>query len=85
LDSESVPSKRAEIGRSADLREDMLKEYDCVRLKQSLPEGTVPLGAEGVVLMVYREPVLGYQVEFFLAARSGLLLQTRDHLQYVHK
>ena len=61
----------------------MLKEYDSVRLKKRLSVDTVPLGSDGVVLMVYKEPTLGYEVEFFDESHSSLgsFSTTEDHLE----
>jgi hypothetical protein len=41
------------------------KELDSVRLTKPLPTDDVPVGSEGVVVYVYREPTLGYEVGFF--------------------
>ena len=38
-------------------------------LREALPKGDVPVGSRGVVLMVYQEPTLGYEVEFFVNVR----------------
>jgi len=43
----------------------VLKELDSVRLKKPFPTSDVPVGSDGVVLYVYLEPTLGYEVEFF--------------------
>jgi hypothetical protein len=43
----------------------VLKELNSVRLKKPLPRGDVPVGSDGVVLYVYQEPTLGYEVDFF--------------------
>jgi hypothetical protein len=61
----------------------MLKEYDSVRLKRRLSVDTVPVGSDGVVLMVYREPTLGYEVEFFDERHRSLgsFSTTEDHLE----
>ena len=61
----------------------MLKECDSVRLKRRLSVDTVPLGSDGVVLMVYKEPTLGYEVEFFDESRRSLgsFSTTEDHLE----
>jgi hypothetical protein len=50
----------------------MLNEYDSVRLRKPLPSDKVPVGSKGVVLMVYREPKPGYEVEFFDASGKSL-------------
>jgi hypothetical protein len=61
----------------------MLEEFDSVRLRKALPEGDVPLGSTGAVVMVYRVPSIGYEVEFF--DKSGRSLGTyttdEDHLE----
>ena len=61
----------------------MLKEYDSVRLKRRLSVDTVPVGSDGVVVMVYREPTLGYEVEFFDESHRSLgsFSTTEDHLE----
>ena len=61
----------------------MLNELDSVILKMPLPEGSVPLGAHGVVLMVYHEPTIGYEVEFFDSSERSLGSFTTDekHLE----
>jgi|SRR5580765_8800167 len=61
----------------------MLKEYDSVRLKKRLSVDTVPLGSDGVVLMVYKEPTLGYEVEFFDESHRSLgsFSTTENHLE----
>jgi hypothetical protein len=56
----------------------MLNEYDSVRLSQPLNEAKVPVGSSGVVLMVYTEPTLGYEVEFFDTAGKSLGNFTTD-------
>lgn len=56
----------------------MLNEYDSVRLREKLPDGQVPVGSKGVVLMVYREPTLGYEVEFFDESGKALGNFTTD-------
>jgi hypothetical protein len=56
----------------------MLRELDSVTLKLPLPEGIVPVGANGVVLVVYREPVPGYEVEFFDSSLRSLGTFTTD-------
>ena len=63
----------------------MLKELDSVRLKMPLPEGVVPVGSKGVVLFVYTEPTLGYEVEFFDSANKSFGTFTTDevHLESV--
>jgi len=50
----------------------VLKELDCVRLKKPIPTDDVPVGSEGVVLYVYQEPTLGYEVEFFDPSNRSL-------------
>lgn len=42
----------------------MIKEYAVVRAIKKLSP-TVPEGTIGIVVMVYTEPTLGYEVEFF--------------------
>ena len=56
----------------------MLRELDSVTLKLPLPEGIVTEGANGVVLTVYREPVRGYEVEFFDSSLRSLGTFTTD-------
>lgn len=56
----------------------MLNELDSVILKIPLREGNVPVGAHGVVLIVYREPVIGYEVEFFDSSQRSLGSFTTD-------
>jgi uncharacterized protein DUF4926 len=56
----------------------MLKELESVILKMPLPEGNVPVGAHGVILIVYREPVVGYEVEFFDSSKRSLGSFTTD-------
>jgi hypothetical protein len=56
----------------------MLNELDSVILKKPLPEGAVPVGAHGVIVMVYLEPVLGYEVEFFDSSQRSLGSFTTD-------
>lgn len=41
-----------------------MKEYDCFRLKRAIQGQAIPLGAKGVVLMVYEGPPRAYEVEF---------------------
>ncbi|WCG84975.1 DUF4926 domain-containing protein [Pectobacterium sp. A5351] len=41
----------------------MIKEYDVVLAKKGLSD-TVLKGCKGAVVMIYKEPVLGYEVEF---------------------
>jgi hypothetical protein len=43
----------------------MLSEYDSVVLVQPLNNEQVPLHSKGVILMVYTDPWLAYEVEFF--------------------
>lgn len=50
----------------------MLKEYDCVRLRKPLSDDSVPVGSDGVVLAIYKEPSLGYEVEFFDSRHRSL-------------
>ena len=50
----------------------MLKAYDSVRLKRPLSDEGVPVGSDGVVLRVYKEPTLGYDVEFFDESHRSL-------------
>jgi hypothetical protein len=50
----------------------MLKEYDSVRLKRPLSDDAVPVGSDGVVLIVYTEPTSGYEVEFFDESHRSL-------------
>jgi hypothetical protein len=44
----------------------MIKEYDVIKLRKSLPANNLKVGAEGTVLIVYNEPGLprAYEVEF---------------------
>ena len=56
----------------------MLDEYDCVRLRKPLFNYTIPVGSEGVVLMVYTQPTVGYEVEFFDASGKSLGTATTD-------
>ena len=51
----------------------MLNEYDCVRLRRALPDAKIPVGSKGVVLMVYKEPQPGYEVEFFDGSGNSLM------------
>lgn len=51
----------------------MLNEYDCVRLRRELPNTKVPVGSKGVILMVYKEPRPGYEVEFFDTSGKSLM------------
>lgn len=41
----------------------MIREYDVVEAKKNLSD-MVLKGCKGTVLMIYREPTLGYEVEF---------------------
>lgn len=61
----------------------MLKEYESVYLRGALPEGEVPVGSRGVVLMVYLEPTLGYEVEFFdeNGKSLGNFTTDEDHIE----
>ncbi len=61
----------------------MLSEYDSVRLTRALPMGNVPVGANGVVLIVYMEPQLGYEVEFFdnTGKSLGTFTTDEEHLE----
>jgi hypothetical protein len=61
----------------------MLLEYDSVSLKRPLSEGDVPVGSKGVVLIVYVEPTLGYEVEFFDASGKSLgnFTTDEDHIE----
>jgi len=61
----------------------MLRELDSVTLNQPLPEGVVPVGANGVVLIVYSQPVLGYEVEFFDSSHRslGTFTTNDDHIE----
>jgi hypothetical protein len=56
----------------------MLRELDSVTLKMPLSEGGVPVGSHGVVLIVYREPTPGYEVEFFDTSQRSLGTFTTD-------
>ena len=47
----------------------MFEEYEIVKLRTSLSEAPVPVGAKGTILMVYTQPRLAYEVEFF--SKSG--------------
>ncbi len=42
----------------------MFNEYDTFRLKKNLPDATIPIGALGVVLIVFDKPQIAYEVEF---------------------
>jgi hypothetical protein len=42
----------------------MFNEYDIVELQHDRPIDKLCAGAIGTVLMVYRQPVVGYEVEF---------------------
>ncbi len=56
----------------------MLKEYDVVCAKYEL-SATVPKGARGVILYVYGQPSLAYEVEFLDAVGKTLgVLTVRD-------
>ena len=61
----------------------MLKEYDSVRLKRPLSNDAVPVRSDGVVLIVYTEPTLGYEVEFFDESHRsiGSFTTTEDDLE----
>lgn len=65
----------------------MLNEYDCVRLVKPLVSDRVPVGSEGVILMVFREPTLAYEVEFFDDTGGSLLNYTvePDQIQKLEK
>ena len=41
----------------------MFKEYDVVKAKKNLST-TVPQGCLGAIVLVYQEPMIGYEVEF---------------------
>ncbi|WP_113628154.1 DUF4926 domain-containing protein [Pectobacterium peruviense] len=41
----------------------MIKEYDVIKAKKDLSD-TILKGCKGAVVIVYQEPVLGYEVEF---------------------
>ncbi len=41
-----------------------MKMYDIVRLKYDLPEEKLRKGMTGVIIDVFDDPVLGYEVEF---------------------
>jgi hypothetical protein len=61
----------------------MLRELDCVKLIAPLSEGDVPMGSEGVVLMVYKEPPQEYEVEFFDSSQRslGTFTTDEDHIE----
>jgi hypothetical protein len=61
----------------------MLKEYDSVRLRKPLLDNNIPVGSKGVVLLVYTNPRLAYEVEFFdPSGRSlGNFTMEEDHLE----
>ena len=61
----------------------MLKEYASVRLKRPLSNDAVPVRSDGVVLIVYTEPTLGYEVEFFDESHRSLgsFTTTEDDLE----
>lgn len=42
----------------------MFKEYDCFRLARPLPSQMIPVGAVGVILMVFDGAARQYEVEF---------------------
>ncbi len=42
----------------------MFSEYDCFRLSRSIPDDAIPVGASGVVLMVFDGNPRIYEVEF---------------------
>ena len=41
-----------------------MKMYDIVKLKCDLPEEKLKKGMTGVIINIFDEPVLGYEVEF---------------------
>ena len=56
----------------------MFVELDCVTLTKPLPEGGVPIGSSGVILIVYEEPTPGCEVEFFDSCQRSLGIFTID-------
>lgn len=42
----------------------MFGEHDVFKLRVALPDGSIPIGAIGVVLMVHDGPTRAYEVEF---------------------
>ena len=50
----------------------MLNEYDSVKLKLPLPNTAVLVGSAGVILLVYTEPWLAYEIEFFDGSMRSL-------------
>jgi hypothetical protein len=42
-----------------------MNDYEIVRLKVPISGSQVPVGARGVILMVFDSPERGYEVEFF--------------------
>ena len=56
----------------------MLSELDSVTLTMPLPEGGVPVGSQGVVLIVYREPTQAYEMGFFDTSLRSLGTFTTD-------
>ena len=42
----------------------MFREYDIFTLAKQIPGEDIPVGARGVVLMVFTEPRRAYEVEF---------------------
>jgi hypothetical protein len=42
----------------------MFNEYDLFRLRKSLPNESIPIGTQGVVLMVFEGSPRAYEVEF---------------------
>ena len=50
----------------------MLSEYDVVRLRSSTSVDNVPAGSRGIVLIVYNDTPLAYEVEFVDGLGSSL-------------
>ena len=42
----------------------MFNEYDCFRLRRPIVGEMIPVGTVGVVLIVFHEPSVAYEVEF---------------------
>ena len=52
------------------------RPHDVVALQQSLPEHNLLEGTRGTIVMVYREPTLGYEVEFVDERGETLAVET---------
>jgi hypothetical protein len=50
----------------------MFREYQVVKLRSCVPSIPVPLDAKGVVLIVYEDEPLAYEVEFLKRDGSSL-------------